>query len=43
MVDSHLVQDGSVQVSNVDGISDDVVAKVIRFAVNDATFDTRSG
>src|SRR5882762_202735 len=42
MIDPHAMQNGGVDVSNVNWIFDDVIAEVIGLAVNHAAFDTAS-
>ena len=39
MIDAEAVEDGCVQVVNVDGVFDDVVAEFVGFAVDDAGLD----
>ena len=43
MVDAQLVEDGGVEIANVDWVFDDVVAVLVGLAVLDAALDSSSG
>src|SRR5437660_11157424 len=43
VVDPQAVQDGGVQVMHMDGVVDDVVAEVVRLAIDQAPFDASAG
>ena len=43
MVDAELVENGGVEVANVDGVLDDVVAEIIGLAIDGAALDTGAG
>src|SRR5262249_39054394 len=43
MVDAEAVEDGRLQVVDVDGVADDVVGEVVGFAVDDAGADAAAG
>lgn len=42
-VDAHPVEDRRVQVADVDGVFDDVVAEVVGLAVTDSALDPSAG
>jgi len=43
VVDAEAVEEGGIEVADVDGLVGDVVAKVVGFAVGGATFYTATG
>ena len=43
VIDSHLMQDGCVQVVQMHTVADDVVPEVVRFTVDLAAFDSAAG
>src|SRR5207248_7083029 len=43
VIDAELVEDGRLEVANVDAVRDNVVGEIISLAVHDPRFDARSG
>lgn len=43
VVVAKLIHDGCVEVANVNGITDDIIAEVVSFAVDCAAFETTAG
>ena len=42
MIDAELMEDGGLEIPDVNGIFDDVVGEVVGLAVDDARFDARA-
>ncbi len=41
--DAEAVEDGGLEIADVDGIFDDIVGEIVGFAVDDAAFDAAAG